>query len=180
MAFHESGGVCVGPLKVVQGNILGKLIATMGRLPSETPATQKQPEDVTVTSTFCEKTGGVHWKRIFPAGCLLQSRWYWDDKSKLAVDSFTYLGIPDFAAFGFVLEPVDAPHSHKSGFIGFKHITKKVWILGIPVPLSLALIADGVSIPHEDGGGWTVDVSVEHLLVGRVVSYVGEVRVIAP
>ena len=32
-------------------------------------------------------------------------RWYFDETSQLAVDSFTWMGIKDFAAFGFTLEP---------------------------------------------------------------------------
>lgn len=32
-------------------------------------------------------------------------RWYYDETSQLAVDSFTWMGIKDFAAFGFTLEP---------------------------------------------------------------------------
>ena len=64
----------------------------------------------------------------------------------------------------------------EDGFVGFDHITEKVWILGIPVPLSMALIADGRSMPHEDGGGWHVYVEVKHALIGRVVSYEGDVR----
>ena len=60
---------------------------------------------------------------------------------------------------------------------GFEHITDSVWILGIKVPLSLALKADGRSLPHKDGGGWRVEVEVSHSFVGRVVSYEGDVRV---
>jgi hypothetical protein len=32
-------------------------------------------------------------------------RWYFDEASQLAVDSFTWRGFKDFAAFGFTLEP---------------------------------------------------------------------------
>jgi hypothetical protein len=46
------------------------------------------------------------------------------------------------------------------------------------VPLSFALIADGVSMPHEDGGGWHVNVVIEHALIGKVVSYCGDVRIV--
>ena len=153
---------------------------------------------VTVHSEHCDATSGVRWRRFFPPSSSLESRWYWNEERQLAVDSFTYLGIRDFAAFGFRLEPMtweeferekgDAaaaraisgirkPHPCGGDFVGFKHVTEAVWILGVPIPRSLALIADGISMPHTDGGGWWVEVEVEHGLLGRIVSYRGDVRV---
>jgi hypothetical protein len=140
--------------------------------------TTDDPPDVEVASTFDPSTGGVWWRRQFWPSLNLESRWYFDEESQLAVDSFTYLGIRDFAAFGFTLEPEDAPHTDVSGFVGFRHVTKKAWVLGVPVPLSFALAADGVSMPHADGLGWRVEVCVEHALLGKVVSYSGDVRLV--
>ena len=178
LSFHVSGGECRGPLRVTRGEGLAHLLAILGRLPASTPV-GRQPEDVVVTSAFDAASGGVKWARLFPRSPVLESRWYFDEASGLAIDSFTFVGIKDFAAFGFDLLPEKAPHTDKSGYVGFRHITRAVWIMGVPVPLSLALIADGVSMPHEDGGGWTVDVLVEHKFLGTVVSYTGDVRLIA-
>ena len=177
MDFHVSGGLCSGPLLVERGKGLASLIANLGQLPPATPLDQRQaPEDVVVTSEYCAKTGGVQWERRFPgAAGPLSSRWYFDEKSGLAVDSFTWLGIKDFAAFGFELVPVPL-EGGGSALVGFRHVTKRAWVFGVPVPLGLALTADGVSMPHSDGGGWDVEVDVSHALLGTVVSYRGNVR----
>ena len=98
-----SGGLCHGPLVVERGNPIGSLIATLGLLPPATPAAlASAPPVVEVSSEFCEATGGVKWARFFPPSCRMGSRWYWDEKKQLAVDSFTYLGIPDFGELGRV------------------------------------------------------------------------------
>jgi hypothetical protein len=125
LAFHISGGECRGPLHVERGNMAGSLIASLGMLPGNSPK-GSIPEPVVVTSRFCAETGGVQWRRVFPGNCVIESRWYFDESTQLAVDSFTYLGISDFAAFGFALEPVEAPHIQTSGFMGFRHVTKAV------------------------------------------------------
>jgi len=182
LAFHATGGHCEGPLLVNRGkNGIADIVATLGCLPQSSPVTTSEactPPIVEVTSTFCAATGGVQWHRNFWPSLSLESRWYFDEPSQLAIDSFTYLGIRDFAAFGFALEPEDAPHTPDSGFVGFRHVTKKAWILGVPVPLALSLVADGVSMPHEDGLGWRVEVCVEHALLGTIVEYLGDVRLL--
>ena len=196
--FHATGGLCSGGLLVERGNWVGRIIATLGMLPKQTPdALRDAPEPVVVRSRVDGDV--VHWDRRFPEGVGIKSRWYFDEDSQLAVDSFTYLGIPDFAAFGFDLVPVDAgnrvvvpappppaddgeekaAHSSVAAVRGFRHVTKKVWILGVPLPAALSLCADGVSIAHEDGLGWLVQVAVVHPLFGLVVSYDGHVRLIA-
>ena len=186
--FHATGGVCSGGLLVQRGNWLGRIVATLGRLPKQTPhALRDAPEPVVVRSRVDAGGDVVRWDRRFPEGVGIQSRWYFDEGSKLAVDSFTYLGIPDFAAFGFELVPVDASNrvvrterdgSSANVVRGFRHVTKKVWILGVPLPAALSLTADGVSIAHEDGRGWLVQVAVVHPLFGLVVSYDGDVRLV--
>lgn len=113
------------------------------------------------------------------AGCLLSVVC-----SALQIDSFEYLGIKDFAAFGFDLVPVEVPgvdaatgkESRESTVLAFKHITKAQWILGVRLPQLLALRADGQTTPHTDGKGWKVDVAVEHPIVGLIVAYNGNVR----
>lgn len=204
--FHATGGLCSGGLLVQRGNWLGRIIATLGRLPKQTPhALRDAPEPVVVRSRVDETGDVVHWDRRFPEGVGIKSRWYFDEGSQLAVDSFTYLGIPDFAAFGFELVPVDASNrvvhtereaeseperarqregdgvaggSSANAVRGFRHVTKKVWILGVPLPAALSVTADGVSIAHEDGLGWLVQVAVVHPLFGLVVSYDGDVRLV--
>lgn len=189
--FHASGGLCSGGLLVERGNWIGRAIAALGRLPKQTPdALRDAPEPVVVRSRVDAAPAGgadvVYWDRQFPEGVRIQSRWYFDEASQLAVDSFTYLGIPDFAAFGFELVPVDTSDRvvdtsavEGAGAVrGFRHVTKKVWILGVPLPAALSLCADGVSIAHEDGLGWLVQVAVVHPLFGLVVSYDGDVRLV--
>jgi len=196
LAFHVSGGICRGPLLVERGQTwLGRLLATLGQLPHATPpAAIHAPEDVEVTSVANGDgsgggDGGVAWTRQFPgmAGPLM-SRWYYDEASQLAVDSFAWRGITDFAAFGFVLEPVEAEPqpgtaatvTSGASMVGFRHVTKQAWVLGLPLPKWLAMSADGVSLPHADGLGWDVEVEVAHPLVGKVVSYRGSVRLDPP
>lgn len=200
--FHATGGLCAGGLVCLRGGTIGRIIAALGQLPKQTPdALRASPEDVVVRSrtgtdaVAAGKAGAdgvVYWDRQFPEGVGIQSRWYFDEKSQLAVDSFTYLGIPDFAAFGFDLVPVDADNQvlteaeaaasegedSASVVRGFRHVTRKVWILGVPLPSALAVTADGVSMAHDDGQGWNVHVAVVHPLFGLVVSYDGDVRLI--
>jgi len=204
--FHATGGLCAGGLICQRGGVIGRIIATLGQLPKQTPsALRASPEDVVVRSltgpdaAAAGKAGAdgvVYWDRQFPEGVGIQSRWYFDEKSQLAVDSFTYLGIPDFAAFGFDLVPVDAENqvitaedaaaavagdedgTCNSIVRGFRHVTRKVWILGVPLPSALAVTADGVSMAHDDGLGWNVHVAVVHPVFGLVVSYDGDVRLI--
>ena len=100
--------------------------------------------------------------------------------------SFEYLGIKDFAAFGFDLVPVEVPGidaktgqvESGSNVLAFKHITKAQWVLGVRLPKQLSLRADGQTTPHVDGRGWKVEVAVEHPLVGLVVAYNGNVRLL--
>ena len=112
--FHVSGGVCRGPLLVKRGNLLGSLVATLGRLPPATPepkfgppdycaGVMQKPNPTVVESQICAVTGDVLWKRLFPPSTRMESRWYWSDKHKLAVDSFTYLGIRDFGNLAFLI-----------------------------------------------------------------------------
>lgn len=184
--FHTTGGYCTGRLVRERGaHPLANLVATLGRLPPPTPPGER-PSVVTVRSEVRDDTGDVHWHRFFPPSTDLESRWTWSGERQLAVDSFTYLGIRDFAAFGFRLDPVSAEEfwrergderaTEANTYMGFRHITEAAWIMGIPIPLSLALIADGTSVPHSDGNGWYVEVEVQHSVLGKVVSYIGDVR----
>lgn len=179
--FHVSGGLCEGELTVTRGNILGSIIATLGRLPAagtgnvivrssstgtpdNDPATSLLPTTpfraaapyqyacgacvvpvclcalaappplesqlaaalgrpvrgcVEATVPRCGDQLSVVRTSVVPApapaaiptarvlrlprGCCR----YWHENSRLAVDSFEYLGMKDFAAFGFDLVPVE-------------------------------------------------------------------------
>ena len=193
--FHVSGGFCRGSLVVKRGRGLANVVATLGMLPTETPKGETATA-VSVQSSKCEMSASVRWKRFFAPANRLESRWLWNSQRQLAVDSFTYLGISDFAAFGFRLVPISwsqyAKEEVASGmkldenfeeaqgndFLGFRHVTEQVWVLGVPLPSDLALTADGVSMPHRDGRGWFVNVDVTHRLLGQIVSYRGNVRVV--
>jgi hypothetical protein len=182
--FHCRGGTCEGRLVVTRGNALGSLIATIGRLPAATPP-GSEPGLVVVQSSSgkgCTEGEEVHWRREFP-GSTIKSRWYWHQEEQLAVDSFEYLGIKDFAAFGFDLVPFEhevCEGGKTSTVTGFAHITRAQWILGFKLPAMLSLKADGTSTPFVDGTGWKVHVKVEHPVVGMVVAYDGDVTVTQP
>jgi hypothetical protein len=57
---------------------------------------------------------------------------------------------------------------------GFSHDNKAFWVLGVPI---YGVTADGVTIAHEDGNGWFVNVTVKMPLVGKLVEYRGDVYV---
>lgn len=176
LVFHMKGGVCKGPLLVQRYGLISEILATLGRLPIATPQGE-EPQDVVVKSNKCPDTNTLRWKRIFPLGSpIMESEWYYDEKAKLAVDSFSFLGIDKFASFGLELVPMDCAHTEVTGYQGFKHISSKMWIMGIPVPSLFAMTANGLSMPHEDGRGWRVEVLVEHPLFGKIISYTGDVR----
>lgn len=171
--FHASGGVCEGVLRVTRGPHLAGLVARLGRLPP--PTSPGSTAKTRVESTYDPETNSVHWVRDFPGNCRLRSRWYYHEGTSVAVDSFEYMGIKDFAAFGFDLVACEGPTPDS---VGFKHITRSAWIMGVPVPLWMALTADGASIPHEDGEGWSVEVRIHHVLLGDVTGYSGDVRLV--
>jgi hypothetical protein len=173
--FHMKGGICKGPLLVERYGLIGNILATLGRLPTPTPP-GVSPSEVVVKSKICPETNALRWVRQFPASPVMESEWYYDEKEQLAVDSFDFLGIRKFASFGLKLVPIDAPHTPTTGYQGFQHLSSKMWVMGIPIPPMLAMTADGLSLPHEDGKGWRVEVLVEHPLLGKIVSYTGDVR----
>jgi len=173
LKFHVDGGVCRGPLRVERFGIISNIICYFGQLPtvSDSPI-----QDVVVTSKICPESDSLFWTRQFPSSPIMQSQWYYDEKEQLAVDSFSFMGIPNFARFGLKLVPINTPHFETTGFQGFHHLSSKLWILGMPLPSFLEMKADGLSMPHEDGKGWRVEVLVEHAIFGKIVSYSGDVR----
>jgi len=151
--FHVIGGRAIGRMKVTRGSkIIQKWLATLGGLPRDNPSATV---DVTVRNN--------EWFRQFD-GKHLKSKW--SLKNGLVLEDFGLF------QFGFHLKPFT-----KSGVTkGFHHVTKRMYILGIPIPRFLGLVADGITRVSESGDGWFVDVEVSSPIFGLLVSYQGHVQ----
>ena len=124
------------------------------------------------------------WHRSFDS-TTLESKMEFRDG--LMVESFWIgpLGLKMIpASFGFHLQPIKPEGTDAMHYRGFRHITKRMWIFGLPVPRALALTADGTSIQvptgekmanNDSAHGWAVKVSLDAPWIGKMLSYDGEV-----
>jgi saccharopine dehydrogenase-like NADP-dependent oxidoreductase len=149
-SFHSQGGKCKGHLKVTRGsNILARLVATLAGFPKENPNAL-----VTVVNE-----NGI-WTRDFN-GHILKSKWINEAHNGLAIEDFGF-----GTKFAFQLVPLKDNS-------GFKHITKKMWMLGfIQIPNFLRVSADGLTKGLENGG-WSILVEVKMPILGLLVKYEG-------
>jgi hypothetical protein len=178
--FHATGGRVRGSMTVTRGRSwLARALASIGGLPAAAA-------DVPIVVT----ADGPVWTRYFGAravaawearaagqpapspkprhGDVLQSAW--DVRGGLVTEQFGPL-----LRFGFQLRPEQQP----DGCWAFAHVTKRVWLCGIPVPRIAMITADGVTrgLPPVAGRreGWAVSVHVRLPLVGTLVRYEGQV-----
>jgi len=62
------------------------------------------------------------------------------------------------------------------GKVGFANNFKQMWILNlIPVPDILAVKADAITLFHDNGNGFYIDVSVKLPIFGEIIRYEGDV-----
>lgn len=116
--FLSFGGECRGVFDIKRpSNFLLNLLGTLVGFPN-----QGQNVKCVVESEFNQ------WKRAFGSHRMISS-WY-ESNDGLIIEKFGII------KFGFQLKPL------KEG-IGFEHITKRNWILNIPLPNFLTIKADG-------------------------------------
>eukprot|EP01119_Soliformovum_irregulare_P014293 TRINITY_DN3909_c0_g1_i3.p1 TRINITY_DN3909_c0_g1~~TRINITY_DN3909_c0_g1_i3.p1 ORF type:complete len:599 (+),score=98.20 TRINITY_DN3909_c0_g1_i3:50-1846(+) len=163
LRFHTEGGEVAGTLQVRRGTtILSRLIAWLGNLPEANPAAP-----VTVVNSRNV------WSRAFGSKAFA-SQWRFNPQHGLVEESF----LGGLVRFGFQLKPIwetsqrDPSQRHLKGF---SHITKRNWVLGVPLPSFLMVKADGETRFKNEDNGWDVTVKVEHPLAGLVCSYEGSV-----
>lgn len=151
--FHTWGGKCTGYFKVTRGRgLFSNFISSIIGLPKSNPNAY-----VVVVAK------GQKWTRHFEGSPrLLESQWC-EDHNGLIIEDF------GFAKFGFQLLPL------KDGK-GFKHVTKKFWILGLPIHRLIAPTANGITI--QDETGWKAHVEVKIPFLGlKLVEYSGSVKI---
>jgi hypothetical protein len=149
--FHgcAHGGVATGIFRVTRGRgWLRSLLATIAALPPAGDA-------VAVTLRVTARGGGELWDRSFGAHRLATRQAAWRD---LLLE---YAGP---VCFG--LEP-----SVRGGGLRFR--TRRVWVLGLPVPFRLAPTVDAALVPG--GDGWSVRVRARVPVLGELLSYEGKV-----
>eukprot|EP01080_Neovahlkampfia_damariscottae_P000434 gene434-6847_t len=151
--FHSlEGGKCAGNLKVTRGNgILSNIIASIVGFPKANESTP-----VTVEN----KNG--NWSRDFD-GLKLNSKWLTKPYNGIVIEDF------GFSKFGFQLVPLKDNS-------GFRHITKKLFLFGIPIPNFFNFVnADGITKGLKSGG-WEILVEVRIPIVGLLVKYEGKLQ----
>ena len=154
LRFHSEGARVRGVLNVTRGeSLLSNVLATLGGLP---PAMKEAQTTV--------KSDGRTWHRRFGKFDMVSHLRY---EAGLVMETFYLFGIVP-VRFGF-------HWSEHPDLKGFTHTTKRMWVMGVPVPRALMLTADGFTRGHEGGTGWRVEVDVMAPLVGRLVRYHGHV-----
>jgi Saccharopine dehydrogenase NADP binding domain/Domain of unknown function (DUF4166) len=174
--FHMYGGTASGVLNVESSTlyrITAKLLSFVSPLRDMLgfPVVYDGEHHVCVTSD------SMQWKRVFQPtagnasasqGFMMTSRWGW--RGGVVTETFGPW------TFGFHLKPSQFRiDSNTVSPVGFAHITKRQWFLGIPVPMWMGVNADGVTVPNSDGTGWKVAVCIQHRLVGFLFSYMGSI-----
>ena len=154
LRFHVEGGRVRGVFDVTRGDsLLANILATLGGLP---PAMKEAKTAV--------QSDGRTWCRQFGDFEMVSHLNY---EAGLVMETF-YL-------FGFVPVRFGFHWREQPDLNGFTHTTKRMWVMGVPVPRALMLTADGFARGHSQGSGWEVHVDVVAPWVGRLVRYQGNV-----
>lgn len=149
--FHErSNGAAEGIFRIVRPSrffpwLLGSLLGM--------PAAAK--DVVTILNVQRLESGTEKWIRSF--GKFRMTTWQWPCRELLLERSGP-------VTFGIHLETVDG---------GMHFITRRVWLIGIPLPFPLApkVFARVTPIP----GGWRAEVRLDFPIVGEMLRYEGEI-----
>jgi len=154
LRFHVDGARVCGVLNVTRGDsILSNILATLGGLP---PA-------MTEAKTTVHSDGRT-WRRRFGQFGMVSHLHY---EGGLVMETFN--------VFGFVPVRFGFHWREQPDMKGFTHTTKRMWVMGVPVPRALMLTADGCTRGHAHDSGWEVEVNVVAPWVGRLVRYQGHV-----
>jgi hypothetical protein len=149
--FHSflEGGSGVGRLQVIRyPGRLRKLLAAALRLPPARDATEVRLE-VSPTGT------GERWERSFSGWSLVTRQ---TARGALLVEHAGPI------CFGLAVDVVDR---------GMVFQTRRVWLLGLPLPRWIAPAVEAKVVPN--GEGWTVQVRLTFPGVGPLLQYRGEV-----
>jgi hypothetical protein len=109
----------------------------------------------TILAVELLESGAEKWVRSF--GKFRMATWQWSWRGLLLERSGP-------VTFGIHIEIVDG---------GTQFITRRVWLLGIPVPLFLAPSVSAVETPVP--GGWHATVRLSFPLIGEMLGYEGEI-----
>lgn len=117
------------------------------------PAAAENVQTILTVEVF--DNGAEKWVRSFGKFKMATSQWSWRELLMERSGPVT---------FGIHLEIVDG---------GTRFITRRVWLLGIPLPLFLApgVLAIETPVP----GGWHAKVNLSFPLIGEMLAYEGEI-----
>jgi hypothetical protein len=149
--FHSSqeGGAGVGRFQVIRyPGRLRTLLAAALRLPPARDATEVRLE---VSPTGA----GERWERSFSGSALVTRQ---TARGALLVEHAGPI------RFGLAIDVVDG---------GMMFQTRRVWLLGLPLPRWIAPAVEATVVPNEEG--WSVLVRLTFPWVGPLLQYRGEV-----
>jgi hypothetical protein len=149
--FHDRPeGKAEGVFRIVRPpQLLKRLLGALLRMPA---AAENVP---TTLSVEVLSNGAEKWVRSFGKFRMATRQWSWRDLLLERSGPIT---------FGIHLESVDG---------GTQFITRRVWLLGVPLPLILApkVVALETPVP----GGWHAKVQLSFPLIGEMLGYEGEI-----
>ena len=149
--FHDRPeGKAEGVFRIVRPPQLFKRL--LGALLGMPAAAENVPTTLTVEVLG---NGGEKWVRSFGKFQMATRQWSWRDLLLERSGSVT---------FGIHLDVADQ---------GMLFITRRVWLLGIPLPLILAPRVFALVLPID--GGWQAKVRLDFPLAGEMFRYEGEI-----
>jgi hypothetical protein len=164
-----------GVFDIIRPNgMLANLVATCGGLPHASSNVETRVDRV-----LRQGEAGSSWRRAFGDQILASELKY---ENGLVMERFRVCFGLIPVAFAFHWVPIV---DDTSEIQGFRHVTKRMYVCGIPVPRFLMLTGDGFS-SRVDGrsgkkissndGGWFVRVDVVAPIVGHLVTYKGRIH----
>ena len=153
--FHERPrGRAEGNFRIIRPpQRFNRLLGSLLGMPA---AAENVPTILTVERL---ENGAESWVRSF--GNFRMATWQWSWRDLLLERSGP-------VTFGIQLEIVDG---------GTRFITRRVWLLGIPLPLIVAPKVLAVETPIP--GGWHAKVQLRFPLIGEMLGYEGEIYPVA-
>lgn len=148
--FHDRAGKGDGVFRIIRPPHRFKRI--LGALLGMPAAAENVPTSLTV-AVF--DNGSEKWVRSF--GKFRMATWQWSWQGLLMERSGP-------VTFGIHVEIIDG---------GTRLITRRVWLLGIPIPLFLAPSVLAIETPVP--GGWHAKVQLSFPLIGEMLGYEGEI-----
>ncbi|KNC53875.1 uncharacterized protein AMSG_12292 [Thecamonas trahens ATCC 50062] len=175
-AFHDTGGKVRGALTVTRNKaMLNNLVTTLGMLPKDSGG---EAVAVEVTSE-----NGLWHRKFFsgppskPGKIMSQLKSVWSLMPRSAFNGASGVVFESFYG-GLMKMAFHVSPLGDRGADGFRHTTKGMFLLWglVRIPFPLMLRGDGYSLAHPDGRGWYVKVDIDAPIIGRLVSYEGDVQ----